>query len=93
MIRNAPPKHPGSSKWYWFEWSDRELQGATLNNVTWTLPAGINLDDASVSGQRMGIKVSGGTLDADYELEAEVVTSAGETLHIQVRISIRNSGH
>lgn len=93
MIRNAPPKHPGSSKWYWFAWSDEELQGATLNSVTWTLPAGITKDDEAISGQNMGIKLGGGTLDTDYELEAEVVTSAGEVLHVQVRISIRNSGH
>jgi len=92
MIRNAPPKHPDSAKWYWFDWSNDELDGAAIDASNWTVPAGITKDAESFSGQRVGIKLSGGTLDDEYELVNQITTSA-ETLHVRVRIKIKLSGH
>ncbi len=93
MIRDAAAKHPDSAKWYWFEWSSDELQGANLSAVTWTLPSGITKDDEAFSGRLMGIKLSSGILGADYDLDVEVVTTAPETLHETVRIRVRSTGH
>ncbi len=93
MIRNAPPKHPDSAKWYWFDWDNGELDGATIDTSAWSLPAGITMDAESASGRRVGIKLSGGTLDDEYILQNRIITSGGETLHMRVIIRIRLSGH
>lgn len=93
MIRNAAPKHPDSAKWYWFGWSSDELQGANLAAATWTLPPEITLDEEAISGRLMGIKLSSGTLGADYDLGVEVTTTLPETLHETIRIRIRSTGH
>ncbi len=93
MIRKAPPLHPDSSKWYWLEWSEKELQGATIDVATWTLPPGITEDASAVTGRRVGIKVSGATLGQDYEAKLQIQTSGGETLHEYLIIRCRNTGH
>lgn len=93
MIKNAPPKHPQSSKWYWLQWSATELQNATISTSTWTVPAGITKDQISVVGLLVGIRLSGGTLDQDYELENKITTSNGETLHETLIVRIKRSGH
>lgn len=93
MIRNAPPKHPDSSKWYWLDWSADELQNATITGSTWTLPAGITKDAEIQSGYRVGIRLSGGALGEAYELLNQITTDSNETLHETLRITISNSGH
>lgn len=93
MIRDAAPKHPDSNKWYWFEWSAKELQGANLSGVSWTVPDGITLDEQAFSGRLMGMKLSSGILGADYDIDVEVTTTLPETLHETVRIRIRSTGH
>ena len=93
MIRSAAAKHPDSDKWYWFEWSEKELQGANLSAVTWTLPSGITKTDEAFTGRAMGIKLDGGTLGADYDLAVQVQTTTPETLNEEVRIRVRKTGH
>lgn len=93
MIRNAPPKHPDSAKWYWLEWSEQELDAATIAQAAWVVPAGLTQDADAVSGRRAGIKLSGGTLDEDYELKLTIDTSGGETLNEHMIIRCRKSGH
>ena len=93
MIRFAPPKHPDSTKWYWLEWSKEELQQASITGSSWSLPGGISLSQESLSGYRVGIRLSGGTLDQDYDIVNRITTSAGETLHETLRIRVRSSGH
>lgn len=93
MIRNAPPKHPDSSKWYWVEWSSDELDGAAITGSTWTAPAGITIDQESLSGYRAGVRLSGGTLGAEYDLVNEITTDAGELLHETLKIRVLESGH
>lgn len=93
MIRDAPPKHPASSKWYSFRWSETELNGATVDASTWTLPAGITAQAELRSGYLVGVRLVGGTLDDDYDITNQITTSTGEILHETIRIRIRNSGH
>lgn len=93
MIRNAPPKHPDSSKWYWLEWSKKELQGALITASTWTLPAGLTADAEQQSGYRVGVRVSGGAEGEDHDLVNQITTDAGETLHETLRLRIRSTGH
>ena len=93
MIKNAPPKHPDSTKWYWLEWSSDELQESDIETSTWTVPEGITQETDSMSGYRVGIRISGATLDQDYELVNQIQTSNGETLHESILIRCRLSGH
>lgn len=93
MIKDAPPKHPDSSKWYWLQWDATELDGATISASTWTVPAGITQDAVSASGLLVGIRISGGTLGQDYDLINNITTSSGEDLREGLRIRIRESGH
>jgi hypothetical protein len=93
MIRNAPPKHPDSTKWYWIEWSADELQNAAVTASSWDLPAGISMDQQSLSGYRAGVRLSGGTDGEKYEVVNTISTDAGETLHETLLIRIRDTGH
>lgn len=93
MIRNAPPKHPDSSKWYWLDWPAKELQSASITTSTWLLPVGITNDAESLSGKRVGIRLGGGTDGQDYNVINEIVTSSGEVLHETLVIRCRTSGH
>ena len=93
MIRNAPPKHPDSSKWYWLQWDATELDSATISTSSWTLPAGLTQDAVAVSGALVGIRISGGTLGQDYDVVNNITTSSSEDLRETLRIRIRESGH
>lgn len=92
-LASIPPKHPDSEKWYWLEWSEDELQGETISSQAWTVPAGLVEMTTAISGRRCGIKLAGGTLGEWVELEVEIVTTGGETLHERLTIEIDFKGH
>lgn len=93
MIRNAPPKHPDSAKWYWLEWPSEELQKATIVDSSWTSTDGLVIDAQSKDGYRVGVRVSGGVELSDYVLTNQITTNNSEILHEQITIRVRQSGH
>lgn len=93
MIRNAPPKHPVSSKWYWLQWPSDELQNAKILTSSWQVPAGLTLDTEMLSGYRVGVRLSGGVDGEDYSVVNQITTDNSETLHEAVLIRCRTSGH
>jgi len=93
MIRNAPPKHPDSSKWYWLQWPADELQKAVITSSNWTVPDGLMLDMKMESGYRVGLRLSGGVDGEDYEIVNQIQTNNSETLHEVMIIRCRTSGH
>lgn len=93
MIRNAPPKHPDSAKWYWLEWPADELQKATITASTWTAPEGLDIDTDSKNGYRVGVRLSGGVDGEDYIVTNQINTSNSEILHEQITIRIAETGH
>lgn len=93
MIRNAPPKHPDSVKWYWLEWPAEELQKATIVDSSWTSEAGLQIDAQSRDGYRVGVRVSGGDELSDYVLTNQITTNNSEVLHEQLIVRVRQSGH
>lgn len=93
MIRNAAPKHPDSSKWYWLQWPADELDGAAITSSSWQLPTGLTEDDSLVDGLLVGIRLSGGNEGADLVVWNNITTSAGEDLRQALLIRIRTSGH
>lgn len=94
MIRRAAPKHPDSTKWYWLRWSATELDGGSIVSSQWTLPAGLVLEDSAIVADLVGMKISGGLLQSDYEVWNRIVTDGpGEDLRESILIRIRESGH
>lgn len=95
-ISDTPFIHPASTKWYWLKWNDQELQGAAISSSTWSTDGRLTVLDQAINGQLAGVKVSvaGGVSEGEYaELELEIVTSAGETLHEQMVIKVDRHGH
>jgi hypothetical protein len=93
MIRKLPPKHPASSKWYWFTWSSDELQGEAIASSTWQVPAPLTKDSEMLSGNKVGIKLGGGVEGDDYEIVNQISTASDGPLHQRIRISVNDSGH
>lgn len=95
MIKDAAPLHPESSKWYWMQWEQTELNGAAIATSSWTVPAGLTKVDEAVSGLLVGIKLSVNTavLGDDIDIQNKIITSLPETLNESLRIRIRESGH
>ncbi|MEW8494253.1 MAG: hypothetical protein AB2604_10645 [Candidatus Thiodiazotropha taylori] len=92
-LEDVPPKHPDSSKWYWLSWSPEELNGASIVGATWTVPAGLVVDDSQFTTQLTGARISGGIVGVYYEIEVEILTSDNQTLHETMPLEIRNWGH
>lgn len=93
MIRDAPPKHPDSSKWYWLQWDDTELDNASITGLTVTLPDGIDADEQSITGRMTGVRLSGGTQGQYYKVRVQITTSGGETLHETLLLRVDEVGH
>ena len=93
MIRNAPPKHPDSSKWYWLRWPAEELDGATISTSSWLLPVGLTLDDEAIIGSLVGLRISGGSLGDDLIVWNNITTTDSEDLRESLLIRIRETGH
>ena len=77
-----------------------ELQGATISSDTWVVPTGITevaSDNAEITikgvtyaiSTSSTIKLSGGTINTDYELVNRIVTSDGRTLDKTITIRVR----
>lgn len=93
IIRNGPPKHPSSEKWYYLQWNATELQGAVISTITWTVPSGITKLSESINGMFVGIKLSGGTLGQEYACALEINTNLPEILHATLVVKIDSKGH
>ncbi|MBN4063471.1 hypothetical protein JYT79_01685 [Cardiobacterium sp. AH-315-I02] len=93
MIRKAPPKHPDSSKWYFLQWSSKELQNASITSSVWVLPADIVAEQESVVDLLVGVRLSGGVLESDYDVVNKITTSVGENIQVTMRLRIRATGH
>jgi hypothetical protein len=102
----VPPLHPASSKWYWLEWRASELGASvTISTSRWgalangdfvaTLPAGLQADAVYASGLVTGVRLSvtSAVEGAQLEVVNQIVTSAGETLHETLPITIDAEGH
>lgn len=92
-LEDIAPKHPASSKWYWLEWSDKELNGATITNATWTVPAGLTVDAQQFSTPLTGVRLSGGVEGQYYEVVLAVQTSDDQLLHETLTIEVSRQGH
>ncbi len=88
----------GSTEWskdpdevldYAIDWKAR-LAGDTIASSTWTVPGGLTQDQASVSGSKAIIWLSGGTLDQAYSILNRITTAGGRTMDQTVTLSVRS---
>lgn len=88
----------GSTEWskdpdevldYAIDWKAR-LAGDTIASSTWTVPDGLTQDQASFSGSRAIIWLSGGTLDQTYSILNRIMTVGGRTMDQTITLAIRS---
>lgn len=81
-------KDPSAALTYTIDW-EKWLGADTVSTSTWTVPSGITKDSDSATTTVATVKLSGGTLGADYDVVNRIVTAGGlqdeRTLRIQVR--------
>jgi hypothetical protein len=60
-----------------------------------TIPSGLTEDDDYLSGLTTGVRISAAssTEGAYYDVVNQITTSAGETLHETIRITVSLEGH
>ena len=81
-----------------------ELQGTTIDVVTWTVPTGIIKDSSNESSVTIAgvtydvdtvatIWLSGGTHDVDYDLECKITTNDAtpRTLYKTITVRVRDA--
>jgi hypothetical protein len=106
IIRQVPKLHPASSIFYYIRWKQSDLgDSVTISSSDWgridagafvaTIPVGLSEDDDYLSGLTTGVRLSAVTLTegAYYDVTNQIVTSAGETLHETIRITVSLEGH
>lgn len=86
-----PPKDPEEILDYQIKWNKR-LAGDVIESSTWDVPAGITAGPpaADFSDTETTIWLSGGTLDATYDLTNHIVTVAGRQMDQTARLRIKN---
>ena len=73
-------KDQEATRTYEIDWTDY-LEGVGANAITaseWTVPDGITLDDQSIDGTSTFIKLSGGTVNANYKIYNKITASSGD---------------
>jgi hypothetical protein len=82
-------KDPEAILDYYIQWSTW-LDGDTISTSEWTVPDGITEDsDAKTSAGLITIWLSGGALDANYQLVNHIVTAAGREEDQTITIAMR----
>ncbi len=85
-----PSKDPDEVLDYQIDWDKKRLKGTdTILTSTWIVPAGITNDSDSTTDTITTIWLSGGTLNATYELVNRIVTVGGRTYDQTVKLKIK----
>ena len=70
-------KDPDGYVDYQYDWSRVLATGETIVTSVWTVPTGLTSTTETQSTTTATIWISGGTLDAEYEISNRITTSAG----------------
>lgn len=82
------PKDPDDKKDYLVSWG-RHLGEDTIATSIWIVPTGIVKDTDEHEEQTATIWLSGGTLDADYEITNRITTNSTPPRTLDQTITIR----
>jgi len=75
-------KLPGEKLDFTIDWTD-PLDGATVNTSTFTVPGGLLKESTSNTSSTTTVTLSGGSIDAEYDVENTIEDSDGLT-HVRV---------
>ena len=80
-------KDPDAVLDYGFDWSEW-LGTDTIATSTWAADTGITIDSETETTTTTTVWLSGGTIDAEYEILNEIVTAGGRTENRTLTIKI-----
>lgn len=91
MALTWDPKDPDEVLDYKLDWSARMVEDDTITTSIWLPVDGLTVDsdDIGEDGASTTIWLSGGTLDASYDLTNRVTTSGGRTMDQTVKLKIK----
>lgn len=81
------PKFPAESINYGLDFR-RELRGATITGHRVVAPAGLTVEDSSVTGSVVTARLKGGTLGQTYAVLYEATTSDGQVAQAYALIPV-----
>jgi hypothetical protein len=84
---NVYSKDPNSVLDYTIDWTEW-LGTDTIVAVTWTVPAGISNSGTVRSNYTATIFLSGGTVNTNYVITCQVITSGGRTDERSIQINV-----
>ena len=89
MSLNWPIKDPNAVLDYFVDWTAWIATGDSIDNIAWTVPAGLTLETQTLDGAKAYAWLSGGTADQSYDVLCRITTVDGRiddrTVSIQVR--------
>lgn len=83
-------KDPNAKLDYKVDWSLWLTTGDEIASVTWTVPAGLTNEAVANTTTTATIWLSGGTLDASYDVACKVTTTDGRIDERTFRIYVIN---
>jgi hypothetical protein len=87
-----PFKDPNEVLDYQIDWSDR-LDGDTIDASTWAFASGdgmLVMDSDSFTGTTTTLWLSGGTLNATYEVTNHITTDGGREMDQTAKIKLKS---
>jgi len=91
MALNWPPKSPGETLDYSFDWS-QALAGDTITGSSWALSDSSLVDDHdSFTSTSTTVWLKGGTNNANYSLTNTITTAGGRIFDQVALLLIRNT--
>lgn len=82
-------KDPDEVLDYAIDWKSR-LAGDAIVSSTWIVPDGLTQDQASVSGSRTTIWLSGGVVNQVYNVLNRITTVGGRTMDQTVPLTVKS---
>lgn len=88
MALEWPAKDPDEVLDYQLDWSAR-LGDDTITTSTWTATVGMTLGTTTNTTKATTVWLSGGTLNANYDITNQIVTAGGRTMEQTVKLKVR----
>jgi len=71
-------KDPTSVRWYGLDWDDWLPADVFIETSTWSVPSDLSVEDEDVGTRQTMVKLSGGALEAEYEVANTITTGSGD---------------
>jgi len=82
-------KDPTDVADYWFDWASFLPQPATISSASVTVPTGITKVTSDYTGNKVRVRLSGGTAGVGYDITCVINTDTGETFEITKTLQVK----